>query len=113
MTRLEALEQCLDAVLSGTEERIIHHGAFCLDDAVNVDLAYACSINAARALHDAVLPDWFVARLMEDPEGKGWMCHLEPRNAPGSDWVDADSDNPARAWLIAILKALIAEERDK
>jgi len=72
------------------------------------ELAYHGSLDAARELHEAVLPGW------------KWSAH-EPR--PGlvrvsvSEWSPlrpmpntAEYSIPARAWLIAILRALIAKE---
>lgn len=65
--------------------------------------AYHGSLDAAKALHEAVLP--------------GWEWHLGPSNAkvypyngsPLKSWSGM-ADNPARAWLLAILRALAAEE---
>ncbi len=87
---------------------------------------WCCSLDAAKALHEAVLPGW------------GWricQCYLSDDaavfpdfNCPehgdrlkrqldeSVDWFDlTDVDqrpagNPARAWLIAILKSLIEQE---
>ena len=60
--------------------------------------AYYGSLDAAKALHEALLP--------------GWEWHLGPSNAkvypyngsPLKSWSGM-SDSPARAWLLAILKA--------
>lgn len=66
--------------------------------------AYEGSLDAAKALHEAVLPGWEygVTENHERPDGP---C------AYVSKWADdygfeATSDNPARAWLLAILRAL-------
>ena len=64
------------------------------------------AMGAAKALHEAVLP--------------GWEWRLGPSNAkiypyygsPVKSW-DGMADNPARAWLLAILRALYAQEPDK
>lgn len=61
--------------------------------------AYNGSVDAAKALHDAVLP--------------GWEWHLGPSNAkiypyngsPLKSWSGM-ADTPARAWLLAIIRAL-------
>ena len=73
--------------------------------------AYHGSINGALALHEAVLPGW------------GWNCDS---NHGASVWVvtnrdgtwvvekersETDNHSPARAWLLAILDALMAQER--
>ena len=65
--------------------------------------AYNGSLNAAKALHEVVLP--------------GWEWHLGPSNAkvypyngsPLKSWSGM-ADNPARAWLLAILRALASIE---
>jgi hypothetical protein len=65
--------------------------------------AYDGSLDAAKALHDAVLPGWFWSIDSEDC-GVCLYTHLLDDAVLGAD------DNPARAWLIAILEALIAQE---
>jgi hypothetical protein len=69
--------------------------------------AYNGDLNAAKALHEAVLPDfsWSVSK-----HDRAWVIgHADPDDI--TTWIEesAQSANPARAWLIAILKALIAE----
>ena len=65
--------------------------------------AYNGSLDAAKALHDAVLPEW------------GWLLGSENEASvfygENGKRFDATSDNPARAWLLAILEALIAQEQ--
>ena len=74
--------------------------------------AYEGSLDAAKALHEAVLPDagWGVEWISKYP------------NLMGSDFPYSASvgwgeqhkgraETPARAWLIAILKALIAKDQ--
>lgn len=60
-------------------------------------------MGAAKALHDALLPGWLwhvtsSGTVILDPPQEGHAIHV-----PGGRY------DPARAWLIAILKALIAE----
>jgi hypothetical protein len=77
-------------------------------NAVNAIGAYHGSLDCARALHGVVLPGW------------KWSIH-EPR--PGVVRVSvieqsplrpmpstSENSDPARAWLIAILRAFIAKE---
>jgi hypothetical protein len=76
------------------------------DDYPRCHMAFAANqgwIDAARALHEAVLPGW------------GWVVHGETgayvwKNETPSDDAEAEADTPARAWLLAILKALAAQE---
>lgn len=67
-----------------------------------VDDAYNGSLDAAKALHNAVLPGWtnndHLRRGMRYTTFIGKSVEDEP--------VDAVSNDPARAWLIAILKAM-------
>jgi hypothetical protein len=62
--------------------------------------AYNGSLNAAKALHEAVLPGWLA---VIDTDG---AVEVSRGGWPADATV---TDDPARAWLIAILKALIAE----
>ncbi len=78
-----------------------YNSAIVNDLGLTARAAFEGSLDAAKALHDALLP------------GKSWTV------CPGGAGVDysrhdyrseADNDNPARAWLIAILRALEAQE---
>lgn len=62
--------------------------------------AYDGSLGAAKALHEAVLPDQSIR--IERRVG-GWVVWLD-------NPFQGISDYPARAWLLAILEALIAQE---
>ena len=64
--------------------------------------AYRGSLDAAKALHDAVLPDQ--STRIERRVG-GWVVWLDNPH-------QGINDRPAQAWLIAILKALIAQEAE-
>jgi hypothetical protein len=71
-------------------------------------------LNAAKALHEAVLQGTSQYSIATDPTvGKASVCWwpdgLSRKNQfYGECWFE---DNPARAWLIAIIKALIAQEK--
>ena len=71
--------------------------------------AYHGSLDAAKALHEAVLPGWN-RRITEDDGGKWWV-ELRHGYATSFDEVviAPGIDDPARAWLLAILSALISE----
>lgn len=64
--------------------------------------AYNGSLDAAKDLHDALLPGWKVTTIID---ARSHVC-VESVSHTGC----ALSDNPARAWLLAILRALIAQE---
>lgn len=72
--------------------------------------SYNGSLDAAKALHDAVLPGW------------GWQvghkscCQLAGLIGDKYELIYVEligDDNSARAWLLAILRALIAQEEGK
>ena len=67
--------------------------------------AYYGDLNAAKALHEALTPYPDV-----DIEYRlfGGLCDVTIYDVPGGS-VTATSTNPARAWLLAILRALAAE----
>ena len=80
--------------------------------------AFNGSLDAAKDLHEAVLPGWIVVQmcqLMEVDAGcnytggtDGWLVEISP--ILGSELEGSGADkSPARAWLIAILRALIAQ----
>ena len=107
MTRKEALAELIEKVEAGEWDAAGFSRALSYDDCRRLDAyrAYEGSLDAAKALHEAVLP--------------GWEWHLGPSNAkiypyngsPVKSW-DGMADTPARAWLIAILRALYARETD-
>lgn len=69
-------------------------------------LAYNGSLDAALRLHEALLPgwDWLLNK-------RSNYAHVWERQDVGDADADAFSvDTPARAWLLAILRALKAKE---
>jgi hypothetical protein len=124
MTRLEALQELLKKVEAGSlvpENLIVDAETSAqIDAAINVsdlhgdawaDLlnAYDGSLDAAKALHDAALPDAAVQLTdMRPYRGSGgWLVSINWHRAKHQG---ANVD-PAPAWLLAILKALIAQEQ--
>jgi len=61
------------------------------------------SLDAAQALHKAVLPEYEWTFYYD---GECGVQHHESANVFHTAW----DKTPSRAWLIAIIKALIAEE---
>jgi len=77
--------------------------------------SYNGSLDAAKALHEAVLPGWVVEGMMVWPPISRvnlWAVNENGyHGGPGFlAKVEATDTDPARAWLIAILKVLIAKE---
>ena len=117
MTKLEALTALRDKVKAGswngayedTRASGINTHSYGLNKAGMVWDAYNGSLDAAKALHEAVLPvrDYeIVAR------GNRRTVHVyeKPLDSFASTGVSLEST--ARAWLLAILEALIAKEKD-
>jgi len=116
--RKQALVELRDQVKAGdfptTWEKInkagLAHNSHGLDMRGLAWDAFNGSLNAAKALHEAVLPEWTLDEFGQ--RAGGWIATLgrqdglTPRPAPRA----MVRDNPARAWLIAILEALIVKE---
>lgn len=62
------------------------------------------SLDAALALHNAVLPGWsyYIGWTTGEPK---IVASVWPRDTEWKDY-DATAENPARAWLLAVLKAM-------
>lgn len=66
--------------------------------------AYIGSLDAAKALHEAVLPGWWVKEIATSP-GRNWLVQINPpAGTAGFCW--ANDGLPSRAWLLAILRAM-------
>lgn len=69
-------------------------------------LAFQGSLDAAKALHEAVLPGWRYS-ITHGPSGD--VVVVAERLGVDVYTLGAATDNPARAWLIAVLRALISQ----
>ena len=111
MTDITALDELIKAVEAGDEWVSVKADA-AFDDKGNAVMACraygadghperAGSIDAAKALHDALLP--------------GWWYVIDHRMCSVSDMFDGPffsqdtHDSPARAWLLAVLRAYRAQ----
>jgi hypothetical protein len=87
--------------------------------------AYNGSLDAAKALHESVLPGWVVYEMgwwpcipvrLNQPKARFtlWQTHVDSQgerwHGSGDKRASGECDTPARAWLLAIIEALIAEE---
>ena len=108
-TRKKALIELRDAVK--TETATEHHfaAAFPSESAYGVCTwhhaigAYRKSIDAAKALHEAVLPLNCTFTIYKGDDCYGVSVGRRPLSL---------AKHPARAWLLAIFEALIAQEPD-
>lgn len=110
MTQLEELEDLLHRIESN--EHLSWRAFWCLSDdepAIWAREAYDGSLDSAKKLHEAMLPGW------------EWMLHDDGCAAVfvpsdivgGRDRFAGNAADVARAWLIAIIDALIELERSK
>lgn len=123
MTRIDALKALLEKVKAGDDAgfRAANRAVFstpCQDVAMQLREehcrhAYKGSLDAAKALHEALLPaPLFQWHLSNEVNFDGFVGSIFGCK---QDRYIATSHNadPARAWLIATLKALISIEESK
>ena len=109
--KLAALQRLHDAVVEGTAKRQTFAEAFTERGIAspywNASSAYDGSLDAAKALHEALLPGW-EWRVVER---RAWVWSY-PSTLQGGDEIEDDDGAglPARAWLLAVIKALMAQE---
>lgn len=115
MTRLQHLTALRDKVKAGkaTEYSIFREArlksewqALDGDKRFNAWEAYNGSLDAAKALHEALLPgwDWLL-------NSRSNYAHVWEREDVGDADAEAQSvHSPSRAWLLAIIEALRAQE---
>lgn len=112
------LERLIEAVEAG--DRIPNNAGRAFQDHIAdsaaewvVQAAEWESLDAALRLHEALLPGWRVLQLHQFEAGH-WLAQVY--HPQGEDWpkwqaypkAEATSEIPARAWLLAILRALQA-----
>jgi hypothetical protein len=71
-------------------------------------LAFMGSLDAAKRLHEAVLPGWWL-KVFTHPNLGFDVQISSPRTGGNVAYENSTNTCIARAWLIAILKALISE----
>ena len=113
--RREALEALRDKVKAGefpTTWRDLNkaglaYGSYGLDMRGFAWEAFNGSLDAAKALHNAVVPGW---DWRAEENVNGYVSHIGPAREEFMPSIMAVSfESAARAWLIAILSALISE----
>lgn len=114
MNKLQALTALRDKVKAGQDNSELWRPALS-DHGVIAMHAFHGSLDAAKALHDAVLQDFVIHRI---GQRYGGVCEADIMQLSADGWHNASkdarfsvfNDDPARAWLLAILEALIAQE---
>lgn len=110
MTDTKALDALIEAVVAGEEyiERILNiaFGGYRKSEVSRMVMgAYHGSLDASKALHKALLPGWGWS-IQENGEQTVWPPNDIADEAWCADGVTAFIDGyPARAWLLAVLKA--------
>ena len=109
MTHKQQLIELRDKVRAGTYDAgeacdLFHASGACW----KIDAAYSGSLDAARALHNALLPGFGYGI---GPWGARVWLYSDNPEWDGSKRQEVELiDHPARAWLLAILSALIEAE---
>ena len=114
MTQTEALRVLAEKVEAGegllaTDVSGVWRDAYQSGRYDRVTSAHGGSLDAAKALHEAVLPGW-TAAVVQNMHHNFWLVHVSKLNEYGAaiDYSASDDDNPARSWLLAIIRAKIA-----
>lgn len=106
----EALDKLIEAA-EGGEALPMDGGAYRLfgDGWLHVFDAYNGSLDAAKALHEALLPGWWVQHIGHNLAGWGVRLETKGVSLPESCLLPRHAC-PARAWLLSILKAYRAQQ---
>ena len=99
----DALTRLADAVEAGTATTMGFEDAGFDGWA---ELAYFGSLDAAKALHEAVLPAMFWNMGHLDAPSLGYVCTVADGHFADSPSWRGNAMTPARAWLLAIIRAL-------
>lgn len=100
---IEAVERGDRAVTNWRDfAALIHDGDTMSDLPILAHRAYHGDLNAAAALHEALLPGWGWEMYHQDG------CRVWESGNPTNLFIGKATD-PARAWLLAILRAVEAK----
>ena len=114
MTQLTALKELAEKVEAGTEPTADDTWPIASCSSPVEGMAWAMcavksfggSLDAAKALHEAVLPGW-TWTVEKSTYNKLYEAWVRGEEAPG--YTVSDQADPARAWLLAIIRAKISE----
>lgn len=114
----DALTRLADAVEAGTIGQFRNlDSELGNGNGIHGKRAYNGSLDAAKALHEAVLPGWHVTSLCQLWDvttsgeyigiGNDWSIELHHSNGDvRPHGACATSNDPARAWLLAVIRAM-------
>ena len=72
--------------------------------------AFGGSLDAAKRLHDALVPEWTAVELRSRNGRKRWVAELSKMDGEQQVYEIGYNPDPARAWLLVILLAVKAKE---
>ena len=111
MSRKEALADMIAQIEAGVwpGKNVLHE----INDTYgfNAWRAYEGSLDGAKLLHEAMLPDWIWDVGPQNDAGQISAC-VTLRSDQSVQSCETVYHNPARAWLLAILRALHSMEPD-
>jgi hypothetical protein len=116
MTDLDKLIAAVEAGTLRQDDHLWLHMPYALDEHRNMRTsvrnaqdAYHGSLDAAKRLHDALLPGMFWNMGHLDMPSLGYVCTVAEGHFADSPSWRGYAMNPARAWLLAILRAIKAK----
>jgi hypothetical protein len=96
-----SIAELIEAVEAGHDQRVLELSYYFGGNYTHVIDAFRGSLDAAMALHEALLPGWHWNIVLD--AATVWPKYPgDPTDAIDSDMIEG---NPARAWLLAILRA--------
>lgn len=110
------LARLIEAVENGQWDHTVAWKVFGIGKTGQAERAFNGSLDAAKRLHDALLPEWVVRLTAGTDQSSFPYVHVfKPRQTEDDPSMGANSSgyrgyDPARAWLLAILRAM--EGRD-
>lgn len=110
----EALSKLIEAVATGQAPTglDVHRADTGHSDHITMVLgAFNGSLDAAKALHEALLPGWTTV-LGQNAHHGDWsaIVRLTEDGEIAHEYYGGADDLPARAWLLAILRAYAAQQ---
>ena len=98
-----AWDRLIEMVEEGEALTLPWMAAMNVAQSIYADSAYRGSLDNAKALHDDLLPGahWH----LDEDEDRGYVAGVFFGN-----WHEGVAKNPARAWLLAVLRAYAAQQ---
>lgn len=114
----DALDKLIEAVEAGADVRATMVADAFPERELYFIARHAClcgSLDAAKALHEALLPGWAAILDIDSAKVDMHSKYDDGERNPSDEWewmFDVQGIEPARAWLLAILKAYRSVRND-